>query len=297
MEGEKKKTIIITGVNGQIGREIARQLQEDYDVYGISIEPENQTETVIHYMQVDIADINTFSSLPERIDAIVHCAAIISDNGLSNTLIDVNCKGVQNLAAYAISAKCKEFIYFSSLPIIGKPSQVPITEEHPIKDPPTVYHATKLFGELILKNLLNDTRLSIFRIPSPVGRNTPSNKIIPVFVRNAIEGHDFVLRGTGARIQNYIDVRDIARAVKCAIEKESRGIYNIASRISYSNREVAELCIQLFGASSKITYQGTDEEEDFQWIVSVEKAKRELGFETSYSIQDTLIELSKNYAR
>ena len=96
-------------------------------------------------------------------------------------------------------------------------------------------------------------------------------------------------------IQNYIDVRDIARAVRCAIEKEANGIYNIASDKSYSNKEVAELCIKLFNSCSKISYRGVDKEEDSRWIVSTEKAKKELGFKAFYSLEDTLKEIGKNF--
>lgn len=295
VDNSNKKSVLVTGVNGQIGRVIAEFLLDDYIVYGASIEPGNQTGLDIHYLQIDIANIGSFTSLPENVDAIVHCAAIITNDGLSNILVDANCKGVQNMAAYALKSKCKEFIYFSSLPIIGKPSQIPITENHPVTNPPTVYHSTKYFGELVLNNLLKDINLSIFRIPSPIGRNTPVNKIIPVFVKNAIENHNYTLLGTGGRIQNYIDVRDIARAVRCAIEKEANGIFNIASGKSYSNKEVAELCIKLFNSSSRINYQGVDKEEDYQWIVSTEKAKNELGFEAIYSLEDTLNEIGKNF--
>lgn len=290
--------VLITGVNGQIGRTIAELLQtQSYNVVGTSLERENQTGIEFEYYQTDIIKSETLQLLPAGVDAIVHCASIFSNDGLSNMLIDANCKGVQNMAEYALRSGCKEFVYFSSLPIIGKPREIPITEEHPVDNPPTVYHATKYFGELILKNLLKSLNLAIFRIPSPIGRNTPLNKIIPVFVKNAIENKDYTLLGSGGRIQNYIDVRDIARAVQCAIEKEGNGVFNIGSSRSYSNKEVAEMCIRLFGARSKITYQGIDQDEDFQWIVSTDKAKRELGFEARYTLEETLKEIEKNFKR
>ncbi len=293
----KMEKILVTGVNGQIGKAIAELLIQSYEVKGASIEDDNLTGLPLEYYRIDITNMDSLSALPLDVDAIVHCAAIISNDGLSNLLVDANCKGVQNMAAYALKTKCKEFVYFSSLPIIGKPKENPITEEHPIENPPTVYHLTKYFGELILKNLLKAKSLSIFRIPSPIGRNTPPNKIIPVFVKNAIENRDYMLLGKGGRIQNYIDVRDIARAVRCAIEKCGNGVYNIGSARSYSNKEVAEICIKLFNSSSAIHYQGVDDEEDLKWYVSIDKAKKELGFETIYSLEDTLREIGRNYMK
>lgn len=281
------KKVLITGVNGFLGRAIAKHLSNKYEVIGTSLEIENNSGLQIKYIQSDITNRGSLESLPLNIDYIVHCAAIISSDGVSNLLIDANCKGIQNIAAYALNSKCKQFIYFSSLPIIGKPKEIPITEDHPI-DPPTVYHATKYFGELVLQLLLKDINLAIFRIPSPIGPNMPENKIVKVFVRNAIKGIDYTLLGEGRRIQNYIDVRDIALAVDCAFEKCANGIFNIASKSSYSNRELADKCNQLFQSSSKINFCGNDEEEDFKWIISTEKAKEKLGFEAIYTLEDTL---------
>lgn len=290
------KKVIITGVNGLIGSTIAEYLVKDYDVIGTSIEDDNLTGLDIQYVQSDITIKESLNSLPEHADVIVHCAAIISGDNFSNQLLNANCIGVQNIASYALRSNCSQVIYFSSLPIIGKPQIVPIKEDHPI-NPPTVYHITKYFGELVLKKLLAERLLTIFRIPSPIGKKTAPNKIVPVFVKNAINNVDYTLLGKGGRIQNYIDVRDIARAVGCAIERNANGTYNIASEKSYTNKELAELCIRLFNSKSSIQYDGEDKEEDYQWIVSTEKAKRELGFTAKYSLVDTLREIGKNYKK
>lgn len=288
------KKVLITGVNGLIGSAVAEKLISHYEVIGTSIEQSNLTGLQIGYIQSDITEKTTFKRLPQKVDVIVHCAAVISRDNNSNLLLNTNCIGVQNIAAYANEVDCHRVVYSSSLPVIGMPLIIPVTEEHPI-NPPTVYHITKYFGELVLNKILGEKRVVIFRIPSPIGRRTAPNKIVPVFVKNAIENLDYNLLGRGKRIQNYIDVRDIAIAVECAIEKSAYGVYNIASEKSYSNKELAELCIKLFNSKSKIFYNGVDEEEDFKWVISIEKAKKELGFVAQYSLSDTLMEISKNY--
>lgn len=290
------RKVLITGVNGLIGSAIAEMLLSKNEVIGTSIEKDNQTGLDFQYIQSDITDNRTLQNLPKPIDIIVHCAAVLTNDNFSNALINANCIGVQNIASYAINSKCKQLIYASGLPVIGRPTIIPITEEHPIK-PLTVYLITKYFGEIVLQRLIGEDHVTILRITSPLGRKTAPNKIVPVFVKSAIENIDFNLLGQGKRIQNYIDVRDIARAVGCAIERESSGIFNIASEHSYSNKELAELCINLFNSSSKINYAGEDKEEDFQWIVSTDKAKRELGFTAKFSIEETLMDISKNFKK
>lgn len=290
------KKVLITGVNGLIGSTIAEHLLGKYEVIGTSIEETNMTGLAFNYIKSDITDKATFEQLPEKVDVVVHCAAIITHDNYSNLLLNANCIGVQNIAAYANGAGCERLVYFSSLPIIGRPTTIPITEEHPI-NPPTVYHITKYFGEQVLKLLVGEEKVAIFRIPSPISRKTAPNKIVPVFVKNAIENVDYNLLGQGKRVQNYIDVRDIARAVECAIDKNAYGVFNIASEKSYSNKELAELCIGLFGSKSSIHYNGIDREEDYQWVVSTKKAHEVLGFEALYSLSDTLKEISKNFQK
>jgi len=286
------KKVLITGVNGLIGSAIAEFLLPYYEVIGTSIEESNNTGLNFKYIQFDITDKSSFDKLPQKVDVIIHCAAVLTSDDASNLLVKTNCIGIHNMGIYSKNVGCQQFIYCSGLPIIGKPFEIPITEKHPI-NPLTVYHITKFFGELVLKQMLDEKAVVILRITSPVGRKLPSNKITSVFVKNAVEGVDLKLNGQGKRIQNYIDVRDIARAVACAIKKEAHGIFNIASERSYSNRELAELCIKLFKSKSKITFDGIDKEEDYQWIVSTAKAKKELGFETQYSLSDTLQDLSR----
>lgn len=290
------KSVLITGVNGLIGSAIAEHLVGNYKVIGTSIEDSNLTGLDFKYIKSDITDKATLEQLPEKIDVVVHCAAIISLDNFSNLLLNANCLGVQNVAGYALGAGCERLVYFSSLPIIGKPSIIPITEEHPI-NPPTVYHVTKYFGEQVLQLLMGEEKVVIFRIPSPIGLKTAPNKIVPVFIKNAMENVDYTLLGQGKRIQNYIDVRDIARAVECAIIKRAFGVFNIASEKSYSNKELAELCIELFGSKSSIHFKGIDKEEDYQWVVSTRKAHEVLGFEAQYSLVDSLKEIGKIFQK
>lgn len=290
------KKVLITGVNGLIGSTIADHLIDNYEVIGSSIEDSNLTGLDFKYIKSDITKKNTLDRLPIKVDVIVHCAAIITHDNYSNLLLNANCIGVQNIAEYANSVNCSQIVYFSSLPIIGKPTVIPITEEHPV-NPPTVYHITKYFGEQVLRLLLGDERVVIFRIPSPVGRKTALDKIVPVFVKNAINNVDYSILGQGKRIQNYIDVRDIARAVDCAILKKAHGVFNIASEKSYSNKELAEICIELFKSKSTISFNGVDKDEDYQWVVSTKKAHEILGFEAKYPLVESLKEIGKNFQK
>ena len=91
------------------------------------------------------------------------------------------------------------------------------------------------------------------------------------------------------RQQNYVDVRDIARATILCLEKNMSGLYNIAGKESISNYELASLCIDRCNSRSRIEFNGTsDVEDDYKWIVSNEKANRNFGYDPTYSVGDAI---------
>lgn len=289
--------ILITGVNGFLGREISKYLfHKKYNIIGISLENDYLGKEKIKYIKADISKNNFLRILEENtlndIDVIVHCAALINYEEHNLDLIKVNCEGFFNIVELAKKYHCKKIIYISSIQVIGKIKDVPIKETHE-KEPLTLYHSTKLFGENYLNNI-SDIQKVIFRITSPVGKNMPKNKIMRVFVEKSLRNEDIVLLGEGKRVQNYIDVFDIARAIDCAIEADnSNGIYNIASPKSISNIELAELCKSLLKSDSKILFNGVDKEEDNKWIVDTTKAEKKLGFVAKKSIEESIFEIKE----
>ena len=251
----------------------------------------------IRYVQCDISDPEMARLLPEKVDVIIHCAAVISYAPFSSVLLDVNCKGLQNIAEYANASGCRQFVFFSSIPIIGRPKYLPIDEAHPI-NPPTVYHLTKAFGESFLSIALKkECCLCVFRIPSPIGPRTPHGKIVPTLINNALEGKDIVLLGRGGRVQNYIDIDDIAEAVALVLEKPVAGLFNIASGKSYSNLVLARKCIDLFDSQSRIIFSGEDPDENVMWEISTAKAKEAFGFSAKTTLEESLLRMAEYYQR
>ncbi len=283
-----KKNILITGINGFIARNIYKKLLVDYEIFGLS--KENKSDFCDNYLSLNLGEEgfieNAKKSLPD-IDIIIHTAACIF--GDENSLISTNCKGVIQISSLAKLLNAKKIIYFSSLPIIGKPEIIPITEEHSVK-PRTLYHTTKLFGENVL-NCLTSEGINVInlRLTSPIGFDMPDNKIFSIFVEKCLKNENIILYGKGSRIQNYIDINDIVRAVELAIQYKDSNTFNIASDKSYSNLELAKICIDETNSKSRIEFSNeVDKEEDFKWIVDTNKAKTLLGFKPKVDIRQSI---------
>ena len=217
--------ILVTGASGFVGGAIMSGLKNENNVVGIG-----RRDLPCCGYDYHRADISELSSLEEILgiikpDVIVHSAAAISHDGLDKSLIDTNVRGTANVLNLARMAGCKKIIYISGAPIIGSPTEIPVTEDHEVY-PLSVYHLTKYFGEVLFQEAA-DMRTAILRLPSPIGAGMPENKILPVFIRNCLSGLPIKLLGEGRRLQNYINVRDVAVAVRRTIQCDVTGIFNV----------------------------------------------------------------------
>ncbi len=292
--------ILITGVNGFVGRNIARALlRTDNTIWGTSQGAQSSVIDSAHYISASLGEggfVEQLLSSCSNLDVIIHNAASLSHDDADRGLIDVNCSGIMQMCELARKTNCKKIIYISSIPVIGTPLFLPITEEHPV-NPPTLYHSTKVFGEYAF-NLLTKLGVTVInlRLPSPIGADMPQNKIFSVFVEKCLKGENITLLGKGGRVQNYIDVDDIAIAVQKSIDCVQSGTFNIAHPRSLSNLELAEICKKLIPSATEITLNGLiDADENVKWIVSTQKAHKILGFVASSTIEESISKRIRYY--
>lgn len=187
----------------------------------------------------------------------------------------------------------RSLVYLSSLPVIGKPVSLPISEEHPVA-PATTYHASKLYGEHLAAQLRTaGVKVATLRLTSPVGPGMPRDRIFSVFVKRALGAENLTVAGQGTRSQNYVDVRDVAVAVERCCTENGDGLYNIGGSRAVSNLELANLCVEVCRSRSVIALSGQpDAEEGIVWDVSIAKAGSHIGYTPVFSLIDSIRDLA-----
>ena len=282
--------ILLTGVTGFIGQAIALHLRsKNHEIFGVHAryrKPESGQN--FNNIVADLGSISTVEKLYTEIppcDAVIHAAASLNMDLFANDVAHINCAGVQNILWLASQWQCQSFVFLSSVPVIGVPLVLPIDEEHPAR-PTTAYHASKLFGEQLVRlAAVKGLNAVSLRLPAPVGPGMPDNRLLSVLVRHALNNEKIELQGQGSRQQNYIDIRDIARAAELCLRNQVSGVFNIASASCISNIDLARRCIERCQSRSEIVFNGLpDAEEGYIWDVSIEKARNELGYTPQYSI-------------
>lgn len=140
----EKKTILVTGANGQLGNEM-RVISPVYHAFNFLFVTKDD-------LRIDDMDAvkNYFSS--HSIDYCVNCAAytaVDKAEAESETALLVNATAVGNLAAV-----CKnygtQFIHISTDYVFDGTATVPYKENHPVA-PVNMYGETKLKGEELAK--------------------------------------------------------------------------------------------------------------------------------------------------
>jgi len=279
--------ILVTGCNGFVAKTVISSIKDEVDIIGVG-RSEKKDEQEFCYVQADITERESlFERVLEKeneIDVLIHAAAYLGND--EKELYITNCIGTQNVVDLAKTLNCKQFIFISSVPVIGTLIEIPVTEQHAIS-PRTTYHWTKYFGEILVAQLSESGICStILRIASPVGKGMPDNKIFSVFVKNSMKNKEICIQGNGTRVQNYLDIRDFCDAIRNVIKAQCSGTY-IVNGNSISDRELAEKCISVNRSSSTLMIRSCDEKIEEQWYLSGEKASA-CGYMPKRTIEDSI---------
>lgn len=287
--------VLVTGSTGHVGTAVAERLTLDgHEVVGLA--RREPAAGVVPVLEVDIGRPGVAEALAERhppCQAIVHAAAAIAP-GLTDPSISLtNCLGTQQMLALAQRWRVENFVFLSGVSVIGHPLRLPIDEAHPAR-PASAYLAAKLYGEHLV-TLAGGPSMSasVLRLTAPIGRSMSPARILSVFVRRAVTGRPLEVAGQGTRVQDYVDVRDVAQAVVATLESRPSTTLNIASGHSISNLELARCCVEVLGSASVVATTGVpDPEEGDRWEVSIARAEATIGYSPRYSLKESILELA-----
>lgn len=121
--------------------------------------------------------------------------------------------------------------------------------------------------------------------PATVWRN-----VTPTFIYKALKGETLPLEAEGAATRDFIFVEDIARGLMaCALGGVPGDVYNIASGVETSIRELATAINELTGNTAPLQLlPRRDWDHSGRRFGSPAKAERELGFRARTSLRDGL---------
>ena len=265
----------------------------------------------------NLADTENIFEENNDITGIIHFAAYKAvGESVEQPLMyfENNLTSLVNILKCTAKYNVPYFVFSSSCTVYGNPDSIPVTEATPQKPAESPYGATKQMGEVIVRDTVksNPIQAILLRYFNPVGAHPstligeiplgkPAN-LVPAITQTAIGklptmhvwGTDYPTRD-GSCVRDYIHVCDIAHAHTLAlnflIEKKNQSnpeIFNLGTGDGYTVLEVIQAFEKVSGV--KLNYDlGPRRGGDVVAIyANNDKAKKELGWIPSYSLDDMM---------
>jgi GDP-4-dehydro-6-deoxy-D-mannose reductase len=263
--------ILITGITGMIGSEVARLARsQGHETFGIARSSAASRMAVIeddHVLRCDIIDRDALERVVERIkpDLVIHLAAQ-AYNGISWEMEDIthltNYTGTLNvLRACKRSVPHAKVILACSSAAYGdvKPEDTPLREERLLK-PITPYGVSKAATEALGFQYCKNFGMHVLlpRLFIHVGTGHPPATAIQNFARQlALISRGLlpptVRVGNLTTARDFVDVRDGARALLLLAEKGTPGDpINICTGTAHSISQLLDMLIDVSGQKVEI---------------------------------------------
>jgi dTDP-glucose 4,6-dehydratase len=123
-------------------------------------------------------------------------------------------------------------------------------EDDPLR-PSSPYSVAKAAGDLHIPAYVRTFGVdaSITRGSNTYGPNQYPEKLVPLFVTNALDGEPLPLYGDGRQVRDWLYVEDHCAAIEVVLREGAAGeAYNVGGGNERENREVADLILELTGA-------------------------------------------------
>lgn len=283
--------VVLTGAAGRAGRVTLRHLLEQgYSVTAVDTQPVVAPEGefsghLVARVRADLTDLGETLEVMQGADAVVHLANIPAPG-----LFAPHRTFVQNVAmnhsvfTAAVMHRLSRVVWASSETTLGLPFDVPpryapVDEDHyPL--PESSYALSKVVTETMAAEFSRQSGLPFLALRF-------SNILGPDDYRRFPSEAWPDLQARRWNLWGYIDERDAAEACRLALTAQVEGVrsYIIAAADTTMPTASAELMRQVFPG---VELRG--ELTPHQTLLSIDRARAELGFEPRHSWRDTLTE-------
>lgn len=237
--------ILITGVNGLLGRKLSEQLSAiGFQVLGVVHKLVSGKGSLVENVEIDLSKDWDRQSLPNDIEVVIHLAQSSYFRDFPDSALDVfnvNISSTARLLDYARQVGAKRFIYASSGGVYGNGS-------HAFKENAAIvpagqlgyYLGSKACGEILVQSYASVFQVTVIRPFFIYGPGQDRSMLIPRLMDFVSSGKPISLQGRdGIRI-NPLHVEDASAAVIAALGSTESATYNIAGPDVLSVRQIAE---------------------------------------------------------
>ncbi len=299
------KKVLVTGGCGFIGSNFIMHLLSAYPethvvnldslTYAGSLENLSEVDEDAPYTFVkgDVCDPKAVARAMEGVDAVVHFAAESHvDRSIEGPAVFVktNVVGTQVLLDAALKVKPKIFVQVSTDEVYGSLGESGLfTEQTPLA-PNSPYSASKAAADLLALAYQHTYGLPVVvtRCSNNYGPYQFPEKLIPLFINNAMKDIPLPLYGDGLNVRDWLHVSDHCKALGLVMQKGREGeVYNIGGNNEKANIEITRIILKNLGKTeSLIAYVEDRLGHDRRYAIDSSKIQSELGWKPEYGFNE-----------
>jgi dTDP-glucose 4,6-dehydratase len=261
------RNILVTGGAGFIGSNFVHYLLEKYDGYRVVVYDKltyaGNLDNLIpveddpryHFIRGDICDRPAVEAAVKtyNIDTIVNFAAETHvDRSIMDpdAFIQTSVYGTYVLLEVARQFNLARYHQISTDEVYGHIPAGQSSLETDKLDPRSPYSASKAGADLLVNAyfVTYGMPLTVTRGSNNIGPYQYPEKVVPLFVTNAIDDLPLPVYGDGRQMREYQYVRDHCEAIDLVLHKgELGGIYNIGTGVEVENLKMVEIILDTLG--------------------------------------------------
>lgn len=272
--------IVVTGGSGKAGRWAVRELREQgHDVLNVDLVHDGSAHGLC--VVAELTDLGQCHDVIAGADAIVHLAAIPApEMRPAGETFRTNALSTYNVFSAAEVHRPRRVVWASSETVLGlpftasPPSHVPVDETMEPR-PESSYALSKLLGEEMARQFSRRTAIPFVGLRISNIMQPPDYAAFPGYWADA------KLRAWN--LWGYVDVRDVAQAIRRALEADVSGahVFIVAAADTVMTRPSAELMAEVFpDVPLRRPLEG------HETLLSIERARHVLGYEPEHRWRD-----------
>lgn len=306
------KSILVTGGAGFIGSNFVRYMLEthpDYRIYVLDAltyagNLDNLSDVWdnpnFFFWHGDVRDEETVNNIVSNVDTIVNFAAETHVDRSIHEAGDFILTDVFGSFVLLEAAKrygIDRYIQIGTDEVYGSIEQGSFVEGDPL-EPNSPYSASKAGGDLLARayGVTYGVPVIITRSSNNFGPYQYPEKLIPLFVTNAIDDKPLPLYGDGKNVRDWLYVIDNCSGIDAVLHHGEIGeIYNIGGGNELQNIQITKKILELLGKDeSLIKYVKDRPGHDRRYSLDISKME-ELGWTPEYDFQRAMKETVEWY--
>ncbi|MBM3324056.1 MAG: dTDP-glucose 4,6-dehydratase [Calditrichaeota bacterium] len=208
----------------------------------------------------------------------------------AGAFVDTDVRGTFVLLEAAKKYKIERFLHISTDEVYGSIEVGSFKETDPL-NPSSPYSASKAGGELLARSYFVTFGMPIIitRSSNNYGPYQYPEKLIPLFITNAMDNKPLPLYGDGKNVRDWLYVEDQVEALDLVLQKGIPGeIYNVGAGNEEMNITVTKSVLRLLGKPESLIQPVKDRPgHDRRYSVATEKI-RALGWKPRHKFQEGL---------